>query len=279
MSRSASELAPFLPLGGGTARLVPPWVRWSVTAVVAILFLGAAGMLVASAFIAGRQDWVAPSAALAETAGTGMLVVLVLFFLDSRRDIQRAGSLTTSFFLRDIPRALRNVNYDPPAFTLWQEGGAHSAALRSNVVLRIAHARGVTTTDYILTVGEESVGLAITCNVMRLGVTCILPAGPEETAAGVYASLADTLKGAENAGYHIGTSYEVYRPRFLEALAAPRCVAQTLHRNLDEDFLQDPLKRQFVVQDLAIMIRALIDERRRTRPTTQRHPAENKSQP
>ncbi len=278
MSRPASELSPLLPLGGGTARLVPPWLRWSVTAVVAVLFLGAAGMLVASALIEGRQDWVAPSAALAETAGTGMLVVLVLFFLASRRDIQRAGSLTASFFLRDIPRALRQVSYDPLAFIPWQDGGPPSAGLRSNVTLRIAHASGVTSTDYILTVGDESVGLAITCNVMRLGVTCILPAEPDETAAGVYASLADTLKGAENAGYHIGTAYEVHRPRFLQALSAPRCVAQTMHRNLDEDFLQDPLKRQFVVQDLAIMIRALIDERRRTRPT-RRHSAENKSQP
>lgn len=280
MSQSPPSLTPLLPFDGGTARFTPAWVRWSVTGVVAVMFLGAAGMLVASALFEGRHDWVAPSAALAETAGTGMLVVLVLFFLDQRRDLLRTGNLTASFFLQDVPRALRNVDYDPPPFTEWQEGGSHATALRSNVALRIAYARGVTSTDYILTVGGESVAIMVTCNVMRLGVTCILPTEAGETAASVYSGLADTLKGAENAGYHIGTAYDLHEPRFAAALSTTRCAAQTLHRNLSEDFLQDPLKRQFVVQDLAIMIRALIEERRRTRPTG-RHAAqnENESQP
>src|SRR5690606_1773557 len=126
-------------LGMRSGRFVPGWVRWTVTIVVALLFVGSAGMLIASVYLEGRSDWGEPAAAFAETAGTGFLVVLVLFFFDRGSDVQRAEVLTETLFLRDIPRALRNVDYDQPPFHVWHDGWANSTSLKSNVVVQIAH--------------------------------------------------------------------------------------------------------------------------------------------
>lgn len=247
----------------GPARLLPRWVRWAITGLVAAMFLASAAMLVASVSLDGRHDWALPAAAFAETAGTGLLVALVVFFVDRGRSLPRAEALTTRFLLDELARALSRLDHERPPLTEWQEGRLRPAALRSRVALRVAHAKGTPSADDVLDVGGRTVALQVELNVRRLGVACLLPARRGESAQGVFGALTDTVAGARDAGYHIGTAHDRSRPDLCAALGWERCVAHSFHRNLADDFLHDPLQRQFVAQDLAIMVRSVLRERHR----------------
>lgn len=244
--------------------LVPPWMRLSILSGVAILFAAAIAMLAFSMFVEGQQVWATPATALAETAGTGLLVLLVLYFVDRSRGSAALGDLTRRFFVSELPRAFSKMEHDEPPLVPWMDGSQTELPdLASHVTIEMSYARGAYNAQYVLTVAGSKLRIAVQFNIRRLNVTYVMQGHAGETAEDAFAALRDTFTGAGKAGYEIGVASEITgRSRGRGAAQGwDRSFAHSLHRDLDPDFVSDDAQRQFVAQDLAIMTRSLMAER------------------
>lgn len=243
-------------------QFVPLWVRVVVVSVVALLFALSVGLLLLAVYRPEREGWADPAAAFAETSGTAFLVLLLLFFIERGQRLPRVEALSNRFFVDDLPRALEKIAYVEPRHAPWHRGWTRSARLRSRVAIEISHASGSYRAEYIVTADAITVAMTVELNVQRLGIVYLIPGGEGADAAATFGALADTFEGARDAGYHIGVPRDLGlgEEALRERLGWPRCLNQALHRALGEGFLYDPVMRQFVAQDIAIMTRSLIRE-------------------
>ena len=128
----------------------------------------------------------------------------------------------------------------------------------------MSHARGSYRAGYVLRVDGLAVALEVEVNVQRMGVVYLIEARPGDGPAAAFAALADTFEGARDAGSHLGVPRDASADEVVLRghLGWAGRVQQPLHRALGEGFLYDPVMRQFVAQDLAIMTRSLLREGR-----------------
>lgn len=242
---------------------VPRWVRVVIILFVALLFVAAAGMLAASLKIEGREAWSEPAAAIAQTASTGLLVLLILFFVERNQSREALSDLTERFFMEDLPLAFEKIDYTFPDYKKWSHDDVSPAALDTQTEIKIAHALSAYRAGYVLTVEEANIRVMVELNVKRLNVVIVLEGHDGETAKGVFGKLKDTMQGAKDAGYTIGEAFESTKRNEgrNEMLGWKRSFSHSFHRNLDLDFLYSEPERQFVAQDLAIMLRSMMSER------------------
>ena len=251
------------PLGTRT-RLVPRWVRAALLAVVAALFALSVALLALSVSVPEREGWAVPAAAIAETSGTACLVLLVLFFVERGQDVPRVEALSDRFFVDDLPRAFEKMAYVEPRHVPWHRGWTRSPRLASRVEIEVSHARGSYRAGYVLRVDGLAVALEVELNVQRMNVVYLIGARPGDDPAAAFGALADTFEGARNADYRLGVPRDASEDEAVlrQHLDWGACMQQALHRALGEGFLYDPVMRQFMAQDLAIMTRSLLREGR-----------------
>ena len=189
---------------------VPAWVRVTLAVTVAVLFLLALAMLIVSVLDESRNGWAVPAVAFVETAGTGLMVLLLLFFVDRSRRPAALDDLTRRFFELELPTALSKMAYVEPDAVDWTPDIKLSAApLVSRVKLKVAHAGGAYKASYLIEVDGGLVRMSAELNIRRVGIVYVMEGHSDETPRAAFDDLRDTFSGAQDAHWHLGVPIEL----------------------------------------------------------------------
>lgn len=242
---------------------VPAWVRFAILSLIGLLFLLSLFFLGLSFVDEEAQGWAQSAAVMAETSATGLMFLLILFFVERRRSTAALEDLTHRFLHRELPQALSKIKYQQPEFRTWRPETDDFEEMKTSTNVMTSYAKGTFRAFFIVTVKGGSIRMLVEFNIRRIGVDYFFESREGETIEEAVESIADTLKGAKSAGYIPASCREVTGRTEGKgaALGWQRSFSHTLHRNIPQDDIYSEAARQYYAQDISIMTKSLMAER------------------
>ncbi|TZG36189.1 hypothetical protein [Agrobacterium sp. B1(2019)] len=184
---------------------------------------------------------------LAQTCAAGLGVIAIVFYTRFNVNVSFLKKRTEDFLIREIPDALRIVDYKDNLFTeLTRSYRPNPLVTKTRIMASYDH--GNHYCQYrVLAYGVEQ-KIYVQVNVKRFVVSYFLDAGP----ASIQHRLTYVVGAAEAAGYS-------YKYEDVHDTAHGSVSAQLrLFKTLPDDFLVNASERLFLANDFASMTRALI---------------------
>ena len=247
------------------ALFVPRWVRWLGLIFIVLLLFCSLAILFLGAYEMRHPDWIAPALSVLQLSGLAAFVMLIVFFVDRGQNKQTIGSLIDQFLVADIPMNLEKIEHKQGNFHAWQKGKTPYTRMTTKTKLKVSHDLGTNTAYYLVEALGKTTVIQTQASIKRFNIVLYLPMTnetPRLSAVEIFAAFEDTISGAKDAGYHIGTAAEtIAASNYLPpGFPWPDCYTLALHLNKKDGYLYNTSEREHIAQDMAIMVAAFIHE-------------------
>lgn len=197
----------------------------------------------------GLENIVTAGISLAQTCATAVGFLVVIFFSRFSANLDDLRQKSDRLFETDLPASFALIDYEMaepsklPSSDLARNG-------RTEVLTGFV--RGTNLAKYRIGAHGTSQDLGVMMNVRRLVVSYQFGPDFKYDSEAVKAVFAYVIAGAEHSGYQMQ-----WTPMAKDHYGEVRVELRAM-RNLDEDFLVNPILKLFICNDLAIMTRAVM---------------------
>ena len=197
----------------------------------------------------GVENIVSAGISLAQTSATAVGFLVVLFFSRFSANLSDLREKSDRFFMEDIPASFATIDYE-----MEEPSSLPSPDLRARGRAKVltGFVRGTNLARYRVEALGKVQKMGIMMNINRVVVTYEFEPGLRFRDEDVLAVFEHATGGAAESGYTISwrlMGEDHYGQARVELRAA---------RNLDDEFLLNPVQKLFICNDIAIMTRAVI---------------------
>ncbi|MGY2340106.1 hypothetical protein ACW9HW_12830 [Pseudomonas sp. SDO5532_S415] len=220
---------------------LPRKIKWSLITALSILLVAALYVSLAFVGVPDHSDWILLSLSVAHTAGTGLVIALILVFGEREANLDYLTTKTQHVLLRNMPATLGHIE------------DSHGQKL----TVTVSAINNIFGANYTLKNENIQTKMWIGFNVERIIVAYYLKT--TESVDTIKDIFQYTFGGAESVGYKIN-----YEPATIkktgEKILSIWCIwpGEQEGNNLSTDLLNNPDKKLFIIQDIAMMTQSFI---------------------
>lgn len=245
----------------GNFLYAPRWVKMLALIVLSLALLTALAVVVVYIDEGGRENWVLVAISLAQIAASGLVIALIVFFSQRDANLSVLRARIRDFLLHSLPKALLILDCPEEKPARWQPGRRwmlrewRRTETESNVKIDVRYAPGAIEARYEINARNRKLHLRAQVNIGEVIFSFHFPAANKKEAEERRKQLDwgfSRLVGVS--GYRLDWHFST------ESIDKQPSAVFFLTKDYGIDFLDDNRQMLFVVNDLALNLRGILND-------------------
>ncbi len=245
----------------GNFLYAPRWVKVSALVVLSFALLIALVVVIYYVRLDGNDSLILVAVSLGQVAASGLVIALIVFFSQRDADLKLLRMRIQDFLLVAFPKGLAALDCADPKEVEWRPG--QGAKLRdllrqpmeSNVTMRLRYVPDSVGCWYLVTARGRELTLHAQVNVGEVILSLYLPARDSSEFETMRENMRWGLSRLEGvSGYRVDWHYST------ESFDGRPYAIAFLTKDFGLDFLDDNRRQLFVINDLTLNLRGLMND-------------------